>query len=149
MSNFDEQLKWRIETAESSMVLMKAPDLADDIWQKHQMRRMSKWFALVASITVISFTFWLQTSAPTSVKMPSFIVKSHQYERELATFSDVELSDSHSAIMANWHHELAVIDQTIERGKGNLYNTELWQQRTNLLKVMVEFYTQPADLYEI
>ena len=149
MDTFDEQLKWRIETADTSMVLTPAPALADDIWRKHQLKQLSKAVSVVTCSALVGIGVWVHDMGQSPMAMPSYIVQSHQYEQQLAQFSHVELSDSHSAIMANWHHELAVIDQTLERGKGNLYNAKLWQRRTTLLKMMVEFYTKPLDLYEI
>lgn len=149
MSGFDEQLKWRVASAESALEKCSAPELADDIWRLHQLRQMSKMVAIAVFATLVAISFWWYHHGESAMTMPEYITQSHLYEQQLAKYADVELSESHSAIMANWHHELSVIDQTLERGKGNLYNVELWQRRTNLLKLMVEFYSRPLDLYEI
>ncbi|NMP31885.1 hypothetical protein HII17_09935 [Thalassotalea sp. M1531] len=149
MSTFDEQLKWRIETADSAMVLSEAPDFANDIWRRHQVKQLTKVVSVTVCSALIAISGWMYNMSQSPVAMPAYIVQSHQYEQQLANYAQVQLSDTHSAIIANWHHELSVIDQTLERGKGNLYNVELWQRRTNLLKMMVDFYTKPIDLYEI
>ncbi|WP_448213622.1 hypothetical protein [Colwellia sp. MEBiC06753] len=149
MSTFDQELKWRIANAESVMVVVEAPKVAEDIWRKHQIKQLSIFVAVVAFCTAFLLSAWFYNLSQSPFEMPDYIIQSHQYEKQLAKFADVQLSATHSAIMANWYHELSVIDQTLERGKGNLYNMELWQQRTELLKTMVEFYTKPTDLYEI
>lgn len=149
MTNFKEQLEWRIESADHMLESTEAPLLADEIWRLHQQNKLSQTVGFAVLTVFIAFSLWWYYWGQTPMAMPSYITESHQYEQQLAQYADVELSERHSAIMANWHHELAVIDQTLERGKGNLYKVELWQRRTNLLKLMVEFYTQPIDLYEI
>ncbi|REL36838.1 hypothetical protein [Thalassotalea euphylliae] len=149
MTRFNDQLEWRIESAEHMLENSKAPLLAEDIWRIHQLKQLSQTVGLAVLAAFIALSLWWYHWGQTPMAMPDYITQSHQYEQQLAQYADVELSERHSAIMANWHHELSVIDQTLERGKGNLYNVELWQRRTSLLKLMVEFYTRPLDLYEI
>ncbi|MFD2167735.1 hypothetical protein ACFSJY_15895 [Thalassotalea euphylliae] len=146
--DLNEQLAWRLSN-EESLRLLDAPDLAEDIWHKYQLKQVSKLMLMLCVLVVVGMSFWLRTAPNAELAMPDYIANSHEYERELAKFKSTELTDAQQAIVANWYHELSVIDQTIERGKGNLYNEKLWQRRTNILKIMVEFYTQPLDLYEI
>ncbi|WP_286263285.1 hypothetical protein [Thalassotalea atypica] len=148
MTHFEEQLKWRIDTADTSMLVQPAPPLAEKIWEKHQARKTNNVIALIACLSLLSFGYWLQLSLQSN-QAPSFIAQGHQYERKLAQLSHIQLSDHHSAVMTNWHHELAVIDQIIDQSQGKANYTELWIQRTNLLKTMVEFYEKPIDVYEI
>ncbi len=148
MTHFEEQLRWRIDTAESSMVFHKAPNLSDVIWQKYKAKNTSKVVALAACVSILSFGYWLQLSMSSST-LPSFISQGHQYEQQLIELAEISLSESHSVVMENWYHELQVIDQIIDQSQGKANTSELWIQRTNLLKTMVDFYAQPVDVYEI
>lgn len=148
MTHFEEQLKWRIDTAESSMTIEVAPDLSDVIWQKYSAKKANRIITLAACVSILSFGYWLQLSIH-STQSPSLISQGHQYEQQLIELSNITLSSNHNVVMENWYHELQVIDQIIDQSQGKANTSELWIQRTNLLKTMVEFYAQPVDVYEI
>lgn len=148
MTHFEEQLRWRIDTADTSMAVEKAPDLSEVIWQKHAAKKTNRVIAMAACASILSFGYWLQLSMHSS-QSPSLISQGHQYEQQLIELSEISLPGNHSVVMENWYHELQVIDQIIDQSQGKANTTELWIQRTNLLKTMVEFYAQPVDVYEI
>lgn len=147
MTHFDDQLKWRIDTADSSMVFHKAPDLSEQIWKKHQAKKINRFVALAACVSMLSFGYWIQLSINNGGG--GLISQGHQYEQKLASLSQIQLSESHSLVMENWIQELQVIDQIISQSQGKANTSELWIQRTNLLKAMVDFYAQPVDVYDI
>lgn len=149
VSDVARHIQWRIATADRQMELRSAPDIAADIWKKHQSQKLTRWSLIIFILLAVFIVSWVSLDLDTGMPTPDYITQSHHYEKQLAQFVNVELSQGHQVIMANWQHELEVIDQTIERSRGNLYNPELWQRRTHLLKMMVDFYTKPVDLYEI
>ncbi len=140
MNNSDYQK----HPAPEHVVLIKAPDLSDKIWQKHQSRKRKKWLAIAASCSICAMTFVV-----TSYNFDTLdIVHVNQsLEHQLADLSHVELSDTQNVIVNNWQDEIALIDEKLEQYDKN--NNQLWLERQQLLTQIVEFKISPSDVYEI
>lgn len=144
----EQEINHYLAATQSTMPLYKAPDLADNIWQRHQSKKITKASAIAASICIFSLTFWI-LSSPNLQQGPGLVVKNQKLELQLSQLSTRELSEQQQMIVANWQHELELLDQNLEQEKDRILTQNLWSIRNQLLKQMIDFYLQPMDLYEI
>lgn len=145
-NNLANRLKQHIESAPLAFDMHQAPDLSEMIWQRHQAKKRRQWLAIAAGAAMLAFTGWMQNSALTE---PTFIAQNHQLEQQLAALSGVELSEQQRLTVADWHHELALIDQSIEQLGTAMTDQSVWVQRSKTLSKMVAFYSQPVDVFEL
>jgi hypothetical protein len=146
MNDLRQQLKQHIESAPLSFEMHQAPGLSEAIWKRYQQRKKRQWMAIAAGVCMLSMTFLMQQGA---LSEPVFMVQNHQLERELASLSDIQLSEQQLLTMANWQHELALIDEDIEQQGSTVVDQNVWNQRSNILSQMVAFYHQPVEVFEL
>ena len=144
----EQQITDYLAATEETMPLYKAPDMSDTIWQRHQSKKLTKASAIAASICILSLTLWISNS-PELQKGPTLIVQNQILELKLAELSSRELSENQQQIVANWQHELELLDQNLEQERDRVLTQNLWSIRNQLLTQMIDFYLQPMDLYEI
>jgi|GEM_PF-1895358 len=146
MNKLEDAIHKHIDANQDNIITYKAPDLADDIWQQYQQKKQKKHFAVAASVCLLALVLGWQKIPGGS---PDFIAQSYMLEQRLAEVVDNPLSDDHRALMSNWHHELSMIDQSIEEQGPEFADANLWADRASLLTQMIEFYAKPVDFYEI
>ncbi len=144
----EQEINHYLAATQNTMPLYKAPNLADTIWQRHQNKKITKATAIAASVCLLSLTFWI-SSSPSLKQGPSLVVKNQKLELQLSQLSNRELSGQQQMIVANWQHELELLDQNLEQEKDRILTQNLWSIRNQLLTQMIDFYLQPMDLYEI
>ncbi|MEW6982417.1 hypothetical protein AAD001_07175 [Colwelliaceae bacterium 6471] len=144
MGNIDDKLKKYIDMTESSMLIYDAPNISNDIWQRHQSKKMTKYLSLAASTSIICLAIWLQSS---TYNTPTIIAQNNELEMQLAKMENIQLQGQQKVVMDNWHYELALLDQNIELT--HTKSDSLWSRRTMLLTKMIAFYAKPIDFYEI
>ncbi|MFT4927863.1 MAG: hypothetical protein ACI8WB_003977 [Phenylobacterium sp.] len=147
MNNLHKQLKQHIESAPLVMPMHQAPDLAEHIWHSHQTRKKRQWLVTAAGIGMLMVTSVMQLNA---LSESPLLNQNHQLERQLASMSGVMLSEQQRLVMADWQHELSLIDQSIEQQQSAaLVDQKAWALRSNILSKMVEFYIHPSEVYEL
>ena len=148
MSDIDKQANDYLLINEEHITHYAAPDLSEEIWQRHQSKKRPNYRLIAACTCLISMIFFFQSSFY-SPKPDSFIAQNYQLEMQLAKVSIQVLSEEQQQVMTNWRYELELLDQDLELLHSNQLSRDLWSNRIEILTKMIDFYSQPIELYEI
>ncbi|MCW8865852.1 MAG: hypothetical protein OQK09_11410 [Colwellia sp.] len=153
MTNLDEKIIQWVESTEDSIKYFKAPDVSKEIWRRHQLKKYRNYLAIAASACIVMITLWVQQSSMSlksnSSAVQDLLAQNAVLEQQLLGTAKIALSDRQAAIMSDWYHQLAMIDQNIEIQRSDTFDETFWSSRKKLLSKMVDFHTQPFDFYEI
>jgi len=148
MVNIEEKIYDYLDISEEIMPIYIAPDFSDKIWYRRQYKTVTKYLYSLASICLLSLILWVPSQINKN-NINYLVVQNQALEVRLAQVSFMNLTINQQKTMNNWYAELELIDQDIELQAGKVIDPNLWPNRARLLTLMIDFYLNPFEMYDI